>query len=212
VKTEAVQFYEQYDLGKLYGFTPSIASLLAGVGTKLDSFTSSAYAQFTVDQYRDWLSRPLASAAQVADQARRAGEYFFQDEGPISPAEADKIFRQGIPNRQGTPAPATRTAKKPEGDTEADKIFRGEGRGNPDSSQSDRSILGRIYDLGVGVGDAAGDAASGGEYSKSGCGSFDLNCQFRDLATSDTGKDVAKRFLLILAALLLLGLAILSLR
>lgn len=61
------EFYQNFNLAKEYGWTPSIVNMLGGV-SNLDSYTPLGAARQTVNGYEDYLQRTVGdSAAQVAD-------------------------------------------------------------------------------------------------------------------------------------------------
>jgi hypothetical protein len=76
-----VEFYEQYDWARLYGWTPSIVSMNGGVST-IDSYTPVSYARYTIDRMRDYLQRPTGreiSTQEIVDYLYKVADRFGID-------------------------------------------------------------------------------------------------------------------------------------
>lgn len=80
------EFYEQYNLSKRFGYTPSIVNMLGGVSS-MDSYTPLGAAEYTFAGYGDYLRRATGeSIQQLVDYLYRTADRFGIDR--------DKAYRQ----------------------------------------------------------------------------------------------------------------------
>lgn len=100
----AVEFYEQYDLTRLYGWTPSIVAMQGGV-VNMDSYTPLAYARRTVQSMRDYLQRPTGRAVTVQEIVdylyRVADRYGIDRNVAYRQIEAESRFNPRAVSRAG---------------------------------------------------------------------------------------------------------------
>lgn len=243
------QFYEMWRLPVEFGFTPTIAEYLGGVGL-IDSYTPASTAYWTLDSYQQYLKRPTdnTSKASLVDYLYRVADQFGIDrDAAYQQIEAESNFNPkavGKPTRYGTAkgiaqfidATAQRYGLKDPFDPYASfdawgqymsdllKMYGGDyaralaaynwGQGNVDKAVATygnewlknaptetREYVAKI------LRGQAGDAATA-----SPCGTFDIGCHLSEFLTGDAAKDVGKRIALLLVAVVLLAVAIISLR
>lgn len=258
-----VEFYEQYDLTKWQGWTPSVVNMLTrGNGSSLiDSYTPLSAARYTLDRMGQYLQRATARAPQVQDIIdylyQVADRYGIRREVAYRQIERESNFD---PNAVGTKGELgiaqflESTAREyglidrsdPYASLDAwgrymrdlldrfggdyEQALGGYNWGQGRVAQAVRRfgaswltrapkvtrdyiayILGGLRDAlpGGGAGQD-GSQASGG--SSAGCDWFDVGCHLEGFITGDTGRDLGKRIGLVVLAVVLLAVAVVSLR
>lgn len=189
----AVEFYEEYSWPKNFGWTPSIVEANGGIG-RFDSESPLGYVRFTFDQMGRYLQRPISgfqeTPSQLRDRLRGVRD------------EADRLLKEA----QGEVRDRLQRVRD-----EADRLLREAGGGaddcfDPTTGQSvPCGTPGSMRRPPSGYGSQAPGAAAG-------CGTFDVGCHLEKFFTSETAKDVGKRIGLVLLAVVLLAVAVISLR
>lgn len=251
-----VEYYQNFNVAKQFGWTPSIAGLLGG-SPNLDSFTPLTAARYTSQQYGGYLKRAASDAQvnlidylyQVADQYGIDRDVAYRqifreskfdpsavsNKGAVGIAQfmPDTARDYGLSNRLDPYASLdawghymSDLLRQFDGNySKALGSYNwGQGRVAKAVAQFGESWLSKApqetidyVDYILREGEPLEDfIRRGGQYEdftkQSKCDTFDIGCKIEEFFGSETAKDVGKRTTLILAALVLLAVAIISLR
>jgi hypothetical protein len=187
-----VEFYEEYSWPRLFGWTPSIVEANGGIG-RFDSESPLGAVRFTFDQMRRYLQRPISGFHESASETRERLQRMRD--------EADRLLITAT----GAVADRLRQVRD-----EADRLLKEAGGGIDDCFDA---TTGKVAPCGTPGAKARPSSGAGGEApARADCGTFDVGCHLGNFFTSPTAKDVGKRIGLVLLAVVLLAVAIISLR
>lgn len=192
-----VEFYEEYSWPKLFGWTPSIVEANGGIG-RFDSESPLGAVRFTFDQMSRYLQRPISGFQESASETRERLQRLRD--------EADRLLKEA------TGAVRERLQRVRD---EADRLLReagGAGGANDDCFNPTTGQDAPCGTPGAMPRPATGYGSRAPSGTQANCGTFDVGCHLSNFFTSETAKDVGKRIGLALLAIVLLAVAIISLR
>lgn len=191
-----VEFYEEYSWPKLFGWTPSIVEANGGIG-RFDSESPLSAVRFTFDQMSRYLTRPISGFQESASETRERLQRLRD--------EADRLLREA------TGAVRERLQRVRD---EADRLLKEAGGVGGTNDDCFDPTTGQTVPCGTPGALRRPPSGFGSVTPGAGpeCGAFDLGCSIAQFFNSDTAKDVGKRVGLVLLAVVLLAVAIISLR
>jgi len=234
------EFYQNFDVSKVFGWTPSIVNMLGGTSA-LDTYTPLGAAQYSVEAYNDYLKRSVTTApAQLVDYLYRVADSFgidrdkaykqIEKESNFNPKAVGKKTRYGTAKGIAQFIDSTAAQYGLQNPFDPYESFDAWGKYMSDlllMFDGDYSKAMAAYNWGQGNVQKA-IQAYGDDWLKSApretqdyvsgitggreCGMFDFGCKLENWTYGETGKDVGKRIALVLAAIVIIAVAIVSLR